>query len=297
KICSGSPCCRWSDWGRCEASGRCSSTCGTGKKYGTRTRTKQIGLGDSSRCNGPSIKPCYTLCENPPCGCKWSNWGQCKASGRCSSTCGPGKRYGTRTRTKQMVLGGPPDCIGASSQTCYTPCDNPPNGCRWSNWGQCKATGRCSSTCGPGQRYGIRTRTKQNVPGWCSKCIGASSETCYTPCDNPSYGCRWSNWGQCKATGRCSSTCGPGQRYGIRTRTKQNVPGCSKCIGASSETCYATCNKLPCGCRWSDWGQCQASGRCSSTCGPGKKYGTRTRTKQIVLGGQPVCVGTSSETC
>ncbi|CAH1800759.1 unnamed protein product, partial [Owenia fusiformis] len=107
---------RWSDWSRC------STTCGPGKKYRSRTRT-YTGL---PPCPGNSKETEFKNCDQPPCGCRWSDWGQCQASGRCSSTCGSGKRYGTRTRTKQIVLGGPPVCIGASSETCYRPCDNPP---------------------------------------------------------------------------------------------------------------------------------------------------------------------------
>ncbi|CAH1800766.1 unnamed protein product, partial [Owenia fusiformis] len=179
-------CCKWGEWGQWQYQ-RCSTTCGSGKRYKSRTRTGGPG------CLGDSIETELIDCDLPPCpvGCKWSEFGPWSTYSSCTVTCGSGTIVKRRTRTKQQVpYGGSRYCIGKSYEDRTFTCSNPSRyGCKWSAWTPWQYR-QCSTSCGSGRRYKSRTRSKLKVQGG-SGCPGASIETGYMNCDNPPCGCRY----------------------------------------------------------------------------------------------------------
>ncbi|CAH1799836.1 unnamed protein product, partial [Owenia fusiformis] len=103
----------WSGWGPWQ-NGKCSTTCGPGKKNKNRVRRKLTVPNGPPTCPGESVETEYVNCDQPPCyGCAWSGWGPWQ-NGKCSTTCGPGKKYKSRVRRKLTVPNGPPTCPGDS---------------------------------------------------------------------------------------------------------------------------------------------------------------------------------------
>ncbi|CAH1800762.1 unnamed protein product, partial [Owenia fusiformis] len=187
-------------------------------------------------------------------------------NGKCSTTCGPGKKYKRRVRRKLSVPNGPPTCPGDSSETGYENCDQPPcYGCRWKHWGQWQY-GQCSKSCGTGNKLKRRTRTKEIIPDTRARCEGSHFETgsvqCNTQCCKSCYWSAWKEW----VDGECSVTCGLGTKIKTRIRTEQwfNKPGPCVCQGDSVETGYGICylkECKPCGV-WEPW-QPWVCGSCS----------------------------------
>ncbi|XP_076443960.1 coadhesin-like [Babylonia areolata] len=158
----------------------------------------------------------------------------------------------------------------------------------WTAWSR---YGRCSKTCGTGNRR--RTRTCRGAGTGCSYlCSGPKSgtESCGTQqcCDESSHG--WTAW----AVNRCTQTCGGGLKRYSR-RCKGQGTSCSRlCEGSSTKE--ESCNTQTC-CvdsihGWNAWSR---YGRCSKTCGTG----TRRRTRSCRGAGTDcsyLCSGPDSET-
>eukprot|EP00668_Euglena_longa_P027434 GGOE01034340.1.p1 GENE.GGOE01034340.1~~GGOE01034340.1.p1 ORF type:complete len:925 (+),score=137.32 GGOE01034340.1:33-2807(+) len=204
-------CSSWSSWSSC------STTCGTGYTYRTRT-------GDSATCPSTiSTRSCNTIA----CGCKaWSSWGSCSAT--CGGTI---SRYRTGSRSCNVAT--------TDTQTCGPTCN-----CPW------KQTA-CSSSCGSG----VRTRTITPKFSWvncgtlkydvvCNETFTTESLAC--PCVDTPWVDRFgstcadyvkNNW--CTSSGDYGTGWDftqPGFRnFDYRTNNNQNA--LSACCGCGKNKC------------------------------------------------------------
>ncbi|XP_046330549.2 SCO-spondin-like isoform X2 [Haliotis rufescens] len=254
----------WSEW---TDNGTCSTTCGPGTKMQTRTRT----------CTGSTCCPAdFTAVETRTVDCQictcpvismWSEWTD---NGTCSTTCGPGTKMQTRTRTCTGSTCCPADFTAVETRTVDCQICTCPVISMWSEWTD---NGTCSTTCGPGTKMQTRTRTCTG-----STCCPAD----FTAVETRTVDCQictcpvismWSEWTD---NGTCSTTCGPGTKMQTRTRTCTGSTCCPADFTAV-ETRTVDCQICTCPVisMWSEWTD---NGTCSTTCGPGTKMQTRTRT-------------------
>ncbi|KAF6719140.1 Brain-specific angiogenesis inhibitor 1 [Oryzias melastigma] len=206
----------------------CSATCGEG--WQSRTRFC-VSSSYSTQCSGPlrEQRPCNNSSVCPVHGA-WDDWTPWSL---CSSTCGRGYRYRTRTCTPPQFGGDP--CEGPEKQTKFCniavcPVDGSWN--EWSSWSFCSAT--CSN--------GTMKRTRQcNAPSYGgSECRGQWLETidCYLgecPVDG-----KWQPWSLWSS---CTKTCGGGRQQRNRICYGPFFGG-QACPGEREEV--RTCNEKRC---------------------------------------------------
>uniref|UniRef100_A0A8C7X4Z9 Adhesion G protein-coupled receptor B1a n=1 Tax=Oryzias sinensis TaxID=183150 RepID=A0A8C7X4Z9_9TELE len=181
----------WTAWSDC------SSTCGEG--WQSRTRFC-VSSSYSTQCSGPlrEQRPCNNSSVCPVHGA-WDDWTPWSL---CSSTCGQGQRYRTRTCTPPQFGGAP--CDGPNKQNKFCNIASCPVDGKWNEWGPWSF---CSTTCS----NGTMKRTRQcNAPSYGgSECKGAWEET--TDCDLgvcPVDG-KWQPWSLWSS---CTKTCGGGRQ-------------------------------------------------------------------------------------
>ncbi|XP_066914708.1 uncharacterized protein [Clytia hemisphaerica] len=142
---------QWSSWTGCPVCGP------SGQRNRTRTCTDPEPLYGGSDCPKTDKHTEIENCEKkPPCPIhgKWSKWG---FWGKCSRSCGTGRKTRTRTCTNPAPQHGGLDCTDSDTavQNCNTkPCSVHGNWADWSSWG------KCSASCGTSQQ--TRTRTCTN---------------------------------------------------------------------------------------------------------------------------------------
>merc|ERR1712048_352043 len=276
----------WSDWGKCTHS------CGGGTQMRSRVVDKTPNA-CGVPVTGPSqeYRPCNVeiSCEQAV-DCEfdeWSEWSDC------SCTCDGVAR---RSRTiKQFGSGQGKWCYGPTKEIaqCNPRVDEAiPKGCGgepavdcelddWSDWG------KCSTTCGGGQRGRTRkVKTEAKAGGKpCGGEDGALSET--TGCNEGSCNagvevqdCTWGDW---KNWGECDKCGGEKRRYRLITAMPKNGgKPCDKNLPLEEVgNCTRACHERQY-CVWGDWGEYDA---CSVTCGEG--YKKRERSLIAVSGDEP----------
>ncbi|XP_066914707.1 uncharacterized protein [Clytia hemisphaerica] len=260
---------KWSKWGFW---GKCSRSCGTGRKTRTRTCTNPAPQHGGLDCTDSDTA--VQNCNTKPCSVH-GNWADWSSWGKCSASCGTSQQTRTRTCTNPAPQHGGLDCTGSGTaiRNCNTkPC--PVDG-KWSKW---SAWGKCSASCGTSQQTITRTCTNPAPQHGGLDCIGSGTaiRNCNTkPC--PIDG-KWSKWG---SWGKCSASCSTGQQ--TRTRTCTNpVPqyGGLDCTDIDSKNEIRRCTSHLCPSepidgKWSDW---SSWGKCSASCGTGQQTRTRTCT-------------------
>ncbi|XP_067664278.1 A disintegrin and metalloproteinase with thrombospondin motifs adt-1-like [Haliotis asinina] len=252
----------WTEW---TDVGSCSTTCGPGTKTQARTRN----CTQSTCCPGDlSLRETRTVaCELCTCPVisQWTEWTN---GGPCSTTCGPGIRGQSRTRTCTGLC--PPDLTTEETRTVACELCTCPVISEWTEWAD---VGSCSTTCGPGTKMQARTRTCTQ-----STCCPADlslretrtveCELCTCPVIS-----EWTEWAD---DGTCSRTCGPGTKTQARTRTCTQSTCCPADLSLR-ETRTVACELCTCPVisQWTEWAD---DGTCSTTCGTGTKLQARTRT-------------------
>ncbi|XP_041356051.1 uncharacterized protein LOC121373452 [Gigantopelta aegis] len=279
---------QWGPWGtRVERD--CSVTCGSGSRPWTRRRVcdNPRPENDGNDCVGSAVETGSNPCTEVACPIngQWGDW-SARRDGPCSVLCGSGTLSWTRTRNcdSPRPANNGQDCPGTNTLSGTDVCtkDPCPVDGQWSAWSN-RVYEDCSLTCGGGQRPWTRERTcDQPAPQFGGKeCMGNSMESGTETCAD--FSCpvngQWGLWSDF-TLGRCSKTCGTGQRTNTRTRRCDNpVPvGGLECFGPNSDSQTENCQIAMCPVDgvWGAWGAFMY-GRCSVSCGGGSKHWTRTR--------------------
>uniref|UniRef100_A0A7M5X5Y5 Hemicentin-1 n=1 Tax=Clytia hemisphaerica TaxID=252671 RepID=A0A7M5X5Y5_9CNID len=174
---------------------------------------------------------------------KWSKWG---AWGECSVSCGPGgKQTRRRTCTNPIPNAGGLDCPKSDNDSQTRNCKTricPTHG-KWSQWG---SWGKCSASCGAGQKTRTRTCTNPAPRHGGRECGDSNTHTLncnLKSCPIVVHG-KWSEWG---SWGKCSASCGSGQK--TRTRTCTNPApqnGGRDCTDIKNDIENQKCNTNTC---------------------------------------------------
>eukprot|EP00992_Anisonema_acinus_P015677 TRINITY_DN9845_c0_g1_i1.p1 TRINITY_DN9845_c0_g1~~TRINITY_DN9845_c0_g1_i1.p1 ORF type:complete len:1608 (-),score=285.57 TRINITY_DN9845_c0_g1_i1:1661-6484(-) len=240
----------WSDFSTC------STSCGSGQKFRTRSVTGlcEETTQDEIECN---TEPCPVDCVMSP----WSLFGDCDV------TCGDGKRSRSRSVLVPADHGGEECPRSEQQRTCRNaPC---PVDCVVGEWGLWSA---CSSDCDGGLQYRHRYNTQPMFGG--QACPDSTEEqVCNVKrCPIVCQLTEWSVWDP------CTVTCAGGQRQ----RTREVLPG-MQCDGKELLQ-TEICNTDPCpiDCEVGEW---QWSD-CSLDCGGGTQTGFREILVQDANGGQ-----------
>jgi len=315
--------CGWGEWSQWDA---CTKTCGSGQSQRLRQRawlapeiTQTTGANGAGAVAGPTgiwpfsrrlqdlgppppggpddcrgsqraIRPCGLGACNyggpAPVPCKWAAW---NAWGSC--TC-----EGLEERERDVAVRaqhGGRVCEGPSRETrkCHPHCAHQSVDCdlsEWSDWG------RCSASCGGGQKYHLRT-IRRHAQGHGIGCHGqleavrsCNTQSCTLP-QNCQYGA-WTEWST------CSRSCDGGQTSRTRDIAVYPTGGGNPCSKANLME-VGGCGQNSCDpfsatdCKWSVW---SIWSECSAECGSG----WRSRTRQVAVeakhSGMP-CTGLYAE--
>uniref|UniRef100_A0A8C2X0W2 Adhesion G protein-coupled receptor B1 n=1 Tax=Cyclopterus lumpus TaxID=8103 RepID=A0A8C2X0W2_CYCLU len=195
-----------------------------------------------------------TRCQDSG-GEEWSAWSVC------SATCGEGWQSRTRFCVSSSYS---TQCSGPLRE--QRPCNNsavcPVHGAwdEWSPWSL------CSSTCGRGYRFRMRTCAPPQFGG--DPCDGPEKQTKFcniAVCPVDGVWNEWSNWSSCSAS--CSN--------GTTQRTREcNGPsyGGSECRGEWLETVDCFLGECPVDGKWQPWSLWTG---CTKTCGGGSQQKNR----------------------
>lgn len=227
--------CIWSDW---ELFIPCSITCGDARRGMTTLQRYivQYPKNNGAKCRGSSFNT--ATCANAaklgfpttirPCigkvDCTWTNWGDWS---HCSTSCSQSSVQG-RSRTYASVPSAFEDYDGTTGKLC---------------------------TALPGKDLSYQQRH-------CNSSIDASVHYCIWPRTD----CSWGPWSQWSA---CSTDCGGGVTYQLRSVATYPMSNGSSCKGGSvrrNDCNTKQCDSLNIDCLWSDW---QAWSPCTATCGRG----------------------------
>mmetsp|Transcript_67684 Transcript_67684/g.220350 ORF Transcript_67684/g.220350 Transcript_67684/m.220350 type:complete len:2076 (-) Transcript_67684:113-6340(-) len=138
--------------------------------------------------------------------------------------------------------------------------------------GEWDAWGPCDATCGVGQR--IRAREVITEPAYggrtCSDSLSQTSDCSVKSCQECTpIDCAWEDWSPWSACDKCG---GEMKRH----RQIASLPSCGgKACTAGSATEIANCTRSCQDKVFCEWGEWQAYGACSATCGKGLKSRTR----------------------
>nr|XP_036865807.1 hemicentin-1 [Manis javanica] len=134
---------KWASWTMWSA---CSVSCGGGARQRTRACSDPVPQYGGSKCEGSDVQSDF--CNSDPCPTH-GNWSPWSGWGTCSRTCDGGQMRRYRACDDPHPSNGGRACGGPDSQTqrCNTglcPVDG-----RWGNW---HSWGRCSASCGGGEK-------------------------------------------------------------------------------------------------------------------------------------------------
>jgi len=252
---------------RCPIDGKLSawteySTCNScGKGTITRTRTCSQALYGGRDCSNRKLSQtirCFI--KNCPVDAIVNQWA---AWGRCSESCGNGIQVRTRTCTGPRW--GGESCPGNLREEKACMVKNCPIDGKNTQW---TTYSTCSKTCGKGMQQRFRTCTQPQFGG--RACVGGlvQDKSCYIARHCPIDGtlAQWSDFSA------CSVSCGVGTKGRNRQMSAPRYGGAARPAGPLFEVASCFLKKCPINGVISAW---SAYGRCSVSCGPGKK--TRTR--------------------
>lgn len=283
--------CKWGPW---FGWSQCTATCGGG----TRHRTKEIEV--SAKFGGrfcqaattSQVGQCMTMpCDPHAADCEWSPWDSWSS---CSTTCGGGEMYRTRSIARETQEGGA-GCEGVFED--FKLCHNetcPPSGqdCLFGDWLEWSA---CSATC---QGHQSRTRAiavQAHAGG--NPCAGFTMEVepCNmdAECQELDVDCAYDQWA---AWSPCSHSCSGGNQMRRRDITTHAQGRGRQCDADMQE--LKICNVHPCSdlapvdCQWSHWNDWSM---CTVTCGEGQFRRHRAIVLEARNNGRPCADGSMVE--
>jgi hypothetical protein len=269
KVCTDGVWAPWSAWTAC------SLTCNPGDGHvGLTSRTRDIQT-YPSECGAPLEGPTkqFKSCNNAMCpsgDCVFAPW---MAWSGCGTAC---DGYQRRHRTIKTHGFGPQGkmCEGSTEETIgCKPCTAVvPVNCEFSEWvtsGGVAGYGGCSAQCGGGRKI-LKRHIKVQAQNGGTPCQGSLEKTIacnekICPAQLP-IDCVWETWSPWGACDKCGPT---GQKARTRGISVEPKHGGNNCTQEASEE-LTKCDQ-PCGetyCTWGDW---QAFGACSATCGHAQK--------------------------
>jgi len=200
------PGCVFGQWG---SYGPCTKTCGTGTKTRNRGRISGSCLSsyyvDKQECNA----------FNCPIDCRWTQWG---SFGECSKTCGGGLKIREREYDPMQINGGVV-CPGSAADLLACNLHDCPVDCLWGEWSK---PSPCTKTCGGGtfRRHRAKIQEMANMGKTCEGQPSSQVGSCNAePCP---VDCIYGEW---KAWGACSGSCGGGVRTANRTNKEAQYGG------------------------------------------------------------------------
>ncbi|XP_076455301.1 hemicentin-1-like isoform X2 [Babylonia areolata] len=232
--CNDGPCPIDGEWGVWEPWGPCSLSCGVGAQQRRRQCNNPRPQFNGAPCQGEEVQ--QQPCRNQLCAVD-GQWGLWLSWSPCSLSCGGGIRSRQRRCDNPRPQFSGAECMGPDAQRDY--CNNEPcpvHG-NWAGWG---AWGRCSLTCGGGQRKRFRTCSNPSPSNNGRPCVGSAedADTCnLTPCPVEGWWQEWSVWSE------CSRTCDGGTQERRRVCQPPQHGG-RPCLGDSTEV--NNCNTQPC---------------------------------------------------
>jgi len=199
--------------------------------------------------------------------CKWTGWSTHWIH-RCSqgrNTCGPGRKFYTRSQSPAAAHGGKA-CSGGSTEQrpCLVANRHCPIDCKWSSWTQYSPSS-CPA-CGGGKKK--RTRNRMGPYHGGARCHDESITATFQVCDTTpacKINCDYGSWGSWTT---CSVSCGMGMSQRSRDKLHSAAYGGEECSGQALET--KDCIPIPycpIDCVVAEW---EAWSRCSQDCGGGQ---------------------------
>ncbi|XP_056015238.1 SCO-spondin-like [Ostrea edulis] len=288
KSCNTKTCPTHGNWASWSSYGKCSVTCGGGKRERSRSCTNPAPKDSGDKCPGSSVSSQSCNPKGCPVDGGWSTWSSYSS---CSVNCGGGKKIRTRSCSSPLPQYGGKLCAGDSAvmQSCNA--QTCPTDGNWASW---SAFGACSVTCGGGEQERTRSCTNPAPKDRGKKCTGSSvsSRSCNIngcPVDGG-----WSAWSWYDI---CSVSCGGGQQQ--RTRTCSNPTpeyNGKPCVGDSASVKSCNTKICPTDGNWTPW---SSYGDCSVTCGGGEQERSRSCTNPAPKDGGDKCRGPSfsSQSC
>ncbi|XP_067662288.1 hemicentin-1-like isoform X1 [Haliotis asinina] len=271
----------FSEWGEF---GECSTTCGAGLHFRTRSCDNPPPTNGGQQCIGAARESKSCIMGDCPVDASWGNWGAWKA---CSSSCGPGQRTRSRLCDNPPPQFGGLSCEGPSVD--QSPCNVRPcpiDG----NWGDWDPWSPCTTTCGEGQQTRERKCNNPRPQFGGLPCLGAGTDrqACHT------QACAVDgNWGQWMDWTSCSVSCGGGSRTRVRRcDNPRSQYGGADCVGPEQQVDYCNSEHCPVHGNWALW---STWGECSRSCGGGQMKRFRTCTNPIPAKGGRPCTGQGEE--
>jgi len=266
----------WSEWAVAGCTGLCN-----------RTRSFTPNECNGEPCNGElsETKSCESNCApKEPCQLsEWSDWASCDdkdQKGRTRTVLSASRNGGAAcnaslTETAYCDTRGPVDCVMGG----------------WSPWSG------CSTTCGAGQEFRLRSIATHAKHGG-KPCTGTENSSLVThetkecsdepPCEGSGtpVDCELAEWGAWD-TGACEGDCGQKfRKRGVKVPAQHGGKDCNETILEETAPCAGEdsfdVESLDCVLgNWSSWSLC------SKTCGGGQTKRTRSVLKNAEAGGKP----------
>jgi hypothetical protein len=212
------------------------------------------------------------LCDKVKCEFgAWTTWTSC--GGHCDQL---------KRRTRVIAQPGTPDmpCIGpvkevGACKICQPPAGKEPKDCKFGNW---TMAGVCSGPCGNGTMMRQIVEPAQNggIPckGFVKKTVACRMQECVGKAVDCKWG-DWTQWTNCSKATKGGVFC-LGDRTRVRNITTFPKNGGKPCAPLDTEQ-RKKCD-IPCPVTYCQWGEWEAWGGCSASCG----YATKTRRRNLI---------------
>ena len=255
----------WSEWSSC------SSSCGGGQAYRSRTELIPAAHG-GMLCQGMSEDKVGCNHEACPLDCAWEAWSEWFA---CSATCGGGER--SQHRQKAMAMFGGAACEGSDENVEACNQQECPIDCQWSSWTQWTD---CSKSCELGSTSRTRSRAVTEQYGGLP-CEGTPVQEAECNREGCAVDCEWGPWSRWTA---CSVHCDDGLTKRFRDVVVPQKNDGLPCIGEDEEQAICHESFCPRDCKWDDWG---AWTDCTQSCDGGWRHRVRAKLQEAQHGGTP----------